>query len=79
MLTAQEARARMPDKDSVVTSGVSTACYTVRLFALNGFDECRLPITFGYAEEVAEQLRALGYEVQSDDATMKIRWGTKND
>ena len=69
----------MPGKDSVVSGGVSAACYTVGLFAKNGFDECRLPITFGYAEEVAEQLRALGYEVQRDDATMKIRWGTKND
>ena len=75
MLTAEEARAQMPDKEKAVHDNVQSICNDISLYSRNGLPWCCVPITFAYVDETIEQLRKLGYIVEKDGNLIKIIWG----
>lgn len=75
MLTAEEARAQMPDKDQAVHDNVQSICNNISLYSRRGLPLCYIPIAFAYVDETIEQLRKLGYIVRKSENFIDIIWG----
>lgn len=74
MLTAEEARAQMPDKDKVVHDNVQSICNDVSFASQRGLERIYAPIIFNYVEATAEKLRELGYTVQINPGHLTVSW-----
>lgn len=74
MLTAEQARAKMPDKDKAVHDNVQSICNDISFAAQIGLVQLYVPIIFNYVEATAQHLRELGYTVQIDQGHLSVSW-----
>lgn len=80
MLTAKEARAMMPDKDTIVNSNVQSICNDIQYQAQRGYTSYYFDRSFVYAKETITKLIELGYNVRHDAYFgLKVDWSEDND
>lgn len=65
MLTAEEARAQMPDKDIVVHKNVQSLFNEILHAARSGATQCTSFVAV-YVEETLKELQKLGYSVRNN-------------
>lgn len=73
MLTAEEARAQMPDKDKIVHDNVQSICNEISRASQRGMDYYCTPLIV-CVKETMDKLRQLGYTVSSNGIVLTVSW-----
>lgn len=69
MLTANEARDMMPDKDTVIYENVQSICNDIQILAQKGYSRIYIDYDVRYLEETLAKLKELGFTIRKDGLT----------
>ena len=74
MLTAKEARAMMPDKETIIHDNVESICNDIQQAAQEGCSSISFNRGIYYFKETMDKLKELGYTVKREDYIWYIEW-----
>lgn len=74
MITAQEAREMIPDKDTVIHDNVQTICNSIQQFAQKGYHSIYIEGGLLYFEETLAKFEELGYSIRKENNITFIEW-----